>query len=94
MVHNIWVVWSTTSSQDCMWATERKSESPCDSQCVRVRCSQDWEIFITEGSRSNITGYDAEESNPSGVPAASKPTHSPTHKQCQEDIIDQTTDGT
>ena len=63
-----------------MWATERKSESPCDSQCIHVRCFQGWKIFITKGSHSNITGYDAKESNPSGVPAISNPpTHPPTY---------------
>ena len=36
----------------------------CDSQCIRVRCFQGSKIFITEGSHSNITGYDAKESNP------------------------------
>ena len=86
MVRNSWVVWSTTSSQDHMWATERKSESPYDSQCICVRCFQGRKIFITEGSHSNVTVYDAEESNPSGVPAISNPpTHPPTYSVTKND---------
>ena len=38
------------------------------------------EIFITEGSHSNVTVYDAEESNPCGVSAITNlPTHPPTY---------------